>query len=426
MLNTASVVAPIPTASLPAPSPTPSDDSGQAFAQALDQATTRQRDAAADSAEPTVRDAPPAAPDTPAAARTEAADTRPAPGARAAVARKVQAPDGLAETADDGAAAVPGEVRTERQPADEARTPAPPGDNAPMPPDLAAWVSSLPLSRPAPAMTAAAAAAATAAASGTSGGKAAAVSALMADAAVEAGGGPPPMAPGAAASAALASARPAEGRHTRAASPMLPDASTCSTEPTSPASRLDAVPIGPREPAPAPRPGAESGLILPAMPGPWTGAPTRPADPAAPLQAELQAPVGSSQFAPALGSQLSVLVRDGIDHAQLRLNPAEMGPIEVRISIDGTQAQVDFSAAHAATRQALQDAVPALASALRENGLTLTGGGVFEQAREQRGDARQDGSRAAAQRSGATPDGAAAAAAVPRMPRARGVVDLYA
>ena len=426
MLNTACVVAPIPNAALAAPSPAPPDGDGQAFAQALGQATSQQRDAAADSAEPAARDAPPAAPQTPAQARTEAADTRPAPGARAAVARKAQAPDDLAATAEDGAAAVPGEARAEQQPAEEARTPAPLADNAPMPPDLAAWVSSLPLPRPAPAMTAAAAAAATAAASGPSGGEAAAVSALMADAAGEAGGGAPPLAPGAAAGAALASARPAEGRHARAASPMLPDASARSADTPSPGSRLDALPIGPREPATAPRPGAESGLILPAMPGAWTGTPTRPADPAAPLQAELQAPVGSNQFAPALGSQLSVLVRDGIDHAQLRLNPAEMGPIEVRISIDGTQAQVDFSAAHAATRQALQDAVPALASALRENGLTLTGGGVFEQAREQRGDARQDGSRAAAQRSGATPDGAAAAAAVPRMPRARGVVDLYA
>ena len=92
------------------------------------------------------------------------------------------------------------------------------------------------------------------------------------------------------------------------------------------------------------------------------------------------------------------MVRDGIEHAQLKLNPAEMGPIEVRISLDGTQAQVDFSAAHAATRQALQDAVPALAGALRENGLTLTGGGVFEQAREQRGDAAPGRSRQRAPR----------------------------
>jgi flagellar hook-length control protein FliK len=119
-------------------------------------------------------------------------------------------------------------------------------------------------------------------------------------------------------------------------------------------------------------------------------------------------------------------VRDGIEHAQLKLNPAEMGPIEVRISLDGTQAQVDFSAAHAATRQALQDAVPALASALRENGLTLTGGGVFEQAREQRGEARQDRARHPDGSSRTPPDGAAAPLPAARPTRARGVVDLYA
>jgi flagellar hook-length control protein FliK len=121
-----------------------------------------------------------------------------------------------------------------------------------------------------------------------------------------------------------------------------------------------------------------------------------------------------------------VWVRDGIDHAQLKLNPAAMGPIEVRISLDGTQAQVDFSAAHAATRQALQDAVPALAGALRENGLTLTGGGVFEQAREQRGDTRQEGSRQPGGDRRTPLDSAAASMAGARPTRTRGVVDLYA
>ena len=102
---------------------------------------------------------------------------------------------------------------------------------------------------------------------------------------------------------------------------------------------------------------------------------------ATPVQAEVQAELGSREFAPALGSQLRVMVRDGIEHAQLKLNPAEMGPIEVRISVDGGQAQVDFSAAQAHTRQALQDAVPVLASALRESGLTLIGGGFRAAAR---------------------------------------------
>ena len=70
--------------------------------------------------------------------------------------------------------------------------------------------------------------------------------------------------------------------------------------------------------------------------------------------------------------------------------------------------------------------MPALASALRENGLTLTGGGVFEQAREQRGDARQDSPRAPAGGGRTALDSAAAPLPAARAPRARGVVDLYA
>ena len=167
---------------------------------------------------------------------------------------------------------------------------------------------------------------------------------------------------------------------------------------------------------------------LPTLPSAWTGivAP-HAAHQAPPLQAELRAPLASKEFAPALGAQMSVLVRDGIEHAQLKLNPAEMGPIEVRISVDGSQAQVDFSAAHAQTRQALQDAVPALATALREQGLTLTGGGVFEQPREQRGDAAAAEARLAhggPERSGA--EEALPGGAAPRLPRPRGVLDMYA
>jgi flagellar hook-length control protein FliK len=158
----------------------------------------------------------------------------------------------------------------------------------------------------------------------------------------------------------------------------------------------------------------------------WPLAGPRGSDSAPPFQAELKAALGTTEFASNLGSQLSVLVRDGIEHAQLKLNPAEMGPIEVRIRVDGAQAQVDFSAAHAATRQALQDAVPALASALLDNGLTLTGGGVFEQPREPRGDARRDRPDSSMATGTPTREGATSDTRTPRLPRASGVVDLYA
>ena len=161
-----------------------------------------------------------------------------------------------------------------------------------------------------------------------------------------------------------------------------------------------------------------SGGVAPSSP--------RPAETSPPLQAELHAELGSKEFAPALGSQLKVLVRDGVEHAQLKLNPAEMGPIEVRIRIDGSQAQVEFSAAQAPTRQALQEAVPALASALRDAGLTLSGGGVFDQARDPRGDAQPQARQGAVPSGERSFDEGAPLTQAPRVPRARGAVDLYA
>lgn len=116
-------------------------------------------------------------------------------------------------------------------------------------------------------------------------------------------------------------------------------------------------------------------------------------------QAQLGAPVGSAEFAPALGGQLAVWLREGVQEAQLQLHPAELGPVAVQIALDGTQAQVDFHAAHARTRDAIEASLPTLAAALRDAGFTLAGGGVFGQgagesgarhtARTLRGDARE-------------------------------------
>jgi len=152
------------------------------------------------------------------------------------------------------------------------------------------------------------------------------------------------------------------------------------------------------------------------------------AAPAAMHEAHLAAPLASPGFAPALGAQVSLMVKDGVSEAKLQLNPAEMGPITVQIQIDGGSAQVSMAAEQAPTRQALEDALPALAGALRENGLTLTGGGVFEQPRQpqqQPGDdtpsARAEGSGGATADTGLAAVGSAAGAGTPR-----GVVDLYA
>ena len=142
--------------------------------------------------------------------------------------------------------------------------------------------------------------------------------------------------------------------------------------------------------------------------------------PAAPFQAHLAAAIDTPAFAPSLGATLSLLARDGVQQAQLSLHPAELGPVAVQIALDGTQARVDFHAAHAATRAALEAALPDLAAALRDSGLTLAGGGVFDQSPKRQAEQAQDGRREGPARDGPP------VKHTPTLSRPRGVVDLYA
>jgi len=94
----------------------------------------------------------------------------------------------------------------------------------------------------------------------------------------------------------------------------------------------------------------------------------------------LATPIDAPDFAAALGVRVSLLVHDGVQQAELHLNPAETGPVSIHISLDGTAARVDFGADLAATRAAIERGLPELASALRDAGFTLAGGGVSQHA----------------------------------------------
>jgi flagellar hook-length control protein FliK len=148
-----------------------------------------------------------------------------------------------------------------------------------------------------------------------------------------------------------------------------------------------------------------------------------------PAEARLGQAPGSPAFADELGAQISTFVREGVQHAKLQLNPLELGPVTVQIQLDGGSAHMSFAAEHAQTRQALEQALPTLASSLREAGLTLSGGGVFEQPRQAQPETGADkgaggGNGRSGERGGPGTDGGAAAG--PVAARRRGVVDLVA
>ncbi len=139
----------------------------------------------------------------------------------------------------------------------------------------------------------------------------------------------------------------------------------------------------------------------------------------------MSASPGSPEFGPQLGAQITTFVRDGLELARLQLHPADMGPVLVQIQLDGLTAQVHLSAEHAVTRQALEDALPQLASQLREAGLTLSGGGVSEQAQQGR-QAPSDKPSDRSSTSDPTGDSGASAQELRQPLTRRGVVDLVA
>ncbi len=153
--------------------------------------------------------------------------------------------------------------------------------------------------------------------------------------------------------------------------------------------------------------------------------------PGAPEHTIAAAP-GSAEFTRALSSQVTFWAREGTQEARLQLNPADLGPVTVLIAIDGTQARIDFHAHAAATREAIEASLPSLAGALGEQGLELSGGGVFDRSDRESSAPSQQAARTTASGRDAShdaddaDDAARGLLAGARTTAPRGLVDLVA
>ncbi|NML43406.1 hypothetical protein HHL11_06555 [Ramlibacter sp. G-1-2-2] len=115
--------------------------------------------------------------------------------------------------------------------------------------------------------------------------------------------------------------------------------------------------------------------------------------PAVPATAVHQAALPShpldAAFAGDLGVEVRWMVESGLQQAELHLHPADLGPIHIQLSVQQQAAEISLSAAHATTREGLQQALPALREMLAGQGLQLAQAGVSsgqqqrQQAREQ-------------------------------------------
>ena len=97
----------------------------------------------------------------------------------------------------------------------------------------------------------------------------------------------------------------------------------------------------------------------------------------------IHSPVGSAAFADEVTSRVTSLAQSGITQAQLQLNPTDLGPVQVHITMQSGQASVWFGAAHSDTRAALEQSLPRLREMFASAGLPLSDSGVFREPPQQ-------------------------------------------
>ncbi len=115
----------------------------------------------------------------------------------------------------------------------------------------------------------------------------------------------------------------------------------------------------------------------PVSPAAGLEAMTRVADSLAPaarsfvVQTGVAPQVGQPQWSQAVGERVLWLAAQNLSVAELRLDPPELGPMQVRVVVQQDQVQVNFTSAHASVREALDQGAARLREMFSEQGLNL-------------------------------------------------------
>jgi len=140
------------------------------------------------------------------------------------------------------------------------------------------------------------------------------------------------------------------------------------------------------------------------------------------LDVPLQQPGWDRAFA----NGIRWLVNEKVQVAELRLSPPNLGPIEVRLKVEGDRTHVNIVAPHATTREAVEAALPRLREMFAESGLNL---GDVNVRQDSAGRGGADGGEQPGQSSSATvgsPEDGDARDARDGPVTAQGLVDFYA
>jgi flagellar hook-length control protein FliK len=99
----------------------------------------------------------------------------------------------------------------------------------------------------------------------------------------------------------------------------------------------------------------------------------------------IAASVGQPAFTEELSHRVLLFAGQRVQNAELSLTPSDLGPIKVAIEIHGQEASLAFTAQHAGTRAAIEEALPRLREMFAGQGLQLTQAQVGDQSRQDPG-----------------------------------------
>jgi flagellar hook-length control protein FliK len=104
----------------------------------------------------------------------------------------------------------------------------------------------------------------------------------------------------------------------------------------------------------------------------------------APAVMHLSAPVASDGWSDGLGDRIAWMLQQDIGQAHLKLNPPQLGPLEVRVQVNGDQATVAFTAHNQQARDALEGASQRLRDLLGAQGFVNVHVDINQQAFQDR------------------------------------------
>ena len=89
------------------------------------------------------------------------------------------------------------------------------------------------------------------------------------------------------------------------------------------------------------------------------------------LSSTLSTPVQNPAWSQGVAERVAWMVQGNLQSAELKLNPSNLGPLEIKLSVNDDKASVTFITSHAPVREALDAAMPRLRDMLESQGLTL-------------------------------------------------------